>query len=389
MTVLVEKTNRETELVKWLDDFISNFRIEAAKLSQDERNAISNDTNYLAPCQVEVFWLEQPEFQVIVLSKFKDRSDKEVIVNGPYKGYEFIDKVENILKDSRWTKELPKNAPYVVLSQRDTFADVMLGILASDIPWISSTVFDKLERPSPLGGQAISLECWVGLFAGNINQCNQESMITEILKGAKSRVATAVKPIETRSQVASEEVDVTVGYFYPPIVVGEIPEPRTVRQYLARGRLIFTMGMRKVIEGTVGNYHLPLTKDGMMAVTTTNTSLAVRIFNLVLGLALLDGFDARAIRESETGQGRIDGTSHDLRSWGMSGSGPRTPIFYRLSEQDMSYSRTPIPEDRLSRIMERANRLFVHPQKTDELILWLESSTHFNDGEYAPSFVII
>src|SRR5438445_6024721 len=102
MSLQITQTDPAKGLWDWYDDFITKFRLEAAKLSDAERNKISNTDNYLEPCQIEVFWLEQPEFQTIICSRFADRPDREITINGPFKGYEFIEEVDKVLREPRW-----------------------------------------------------------------------------------------------------------------------------------------------------------------------------------------------------------------------------------------------------------------------------------------------
>ena len=141
-------------LSQWFDTLMTRFRLEATKLSEDERKKISNTDNYLEPCQIEVFWLEQPEFQIIISSRFADRPDKEIIINGPFKGYEFIERVEEVLKQPRWTKPLPKSAPFVVGSERETLADVMYGIMLNNIRQVSASLFRKDPTAEPFWGSS-------------------------------------------------------------------------------------------------------------------------------------------------------------------------------------------------------------------------------------------
>ncbi len=386
MSLQVTETDPVKALSQWFDGFITLFRLEAARLSDAERKGISNTDDYLEPCQIEVFWLEQPEFQTIISSRFADRPDKQIIINGPFKGYEFIDKVDEVLKEPRWTKPIPQSAPYVVTSRRDTLADRMYGIMFNQIRQISSTTFSKVQRPTAFGGTMLTIESWASLFAGNVAETDQSATVDRILEAARTRAQSALLQPRLQPPTPVKEIEATIGYFYPPITVGPLPEPKSLREFL-HGTQNFLL-MKKALEGNVGNERIVFTKGGLMAVTTSKKPLAIRIFNVISALTLLDGFQVQAIRESETGQGTLEAETLELRSWGMSGSTPRIEqrMFERFSF--LRYPRVPIPEDTLSKIVERADKILEHHEKADELILWLESNTHLQDAEYAPSFVI-
>jgi len=390
MPLQLTQTAPSKGLAQWYDSFITNFRVEAAKLTDDEKNKISNTDNYLEPCQIEVFWLERPEFQTIISSRFADRPDREIIINGPFKSYEFIEEVDKVLREPRWNKLLPQSAPYTVSSKRSTLANVMYGIMSNQIRQINSTVFSNVQRPMSFGGTTLTMESWVALFAGNIAETDPLASIDRILDAAKVQAQSALSLPEPQSpSLSPKEIQATIGYFYPPITVGTLPEPKNLREFVF-GAPSFLL-MNKALQGKVGSEQIVFTKDGLMAVTTNKKPLAIRIFNTISALTLLEGFWAQAIRESETGQGTLEAGTLELRSWGMSGSTPRSMLLEQSMFERFSffrYPRIPIPEDTLSRIVEKADKILKHPEKTDELILWLESNTHFQDAEYAPSFVI-
>ncbi len=392
MSLQTVEIDLSRELSQWFDGLITRFRLEASELSDDQRKRLPNTNNYLEPCQVEVFWLEQPEYQTIISSNFADRPDKEIIINGPYKGYEFIDKVDAVLREPRWTKPLPGTAPYVVVSNRNTLADVMYGVIANQLRQITASVFTNIGGPGPAGGQILTNESWAGLFIGNIAKTNPSVMVEQILTAARMQAQPTVEQAPSQPPAEVQEIHATIGYLYPPITIGSMPEPQSLREFLNPGIHFFSM-MKTVVEGTVGGEHIVFTKDGLMAVTTIKKQVAVRIFNIVSALILLEGsVAAQAIRESEIGHGTLDPATLELRGWGISGSvTPRTMLLQERMYRRLSFFQDPrqsISENILSEIIEKAHKILDHPKKADELILWLESNTHFQDGEFASSFVI-
>lgn len=362
-------------------------------MSEQERKRIPNTDNYLQPCQVEVFWLEEPEFQSIIISNFPDRPDLEIIVNGPFKGYEFVEKVDKVLEESRWNRPAAANSPYVVASRRDTIADLMYGIMFAQIRQISASLFTNIQRPMPLGGQMLTSQSWVSLFAGNIAQTDQKGTIEKMFASLKAQAAAAaLQPTPNiqppTSLVPFNEIQATVAFVYPPITVGKLPEPHSLGDYV-RGFPFFDL-MKKALECKLGNERIVFTKDGLMAITTSNKHLAIRTFNVISAVMLLEGIPAQVVRESEAGQGSFDSATLDLRSWGWAGTGPRATLAQqRMFERSwFQYGRTPVEEQKLSKIVETADRIMKHPNLADELILWLEASTHFQDSEYAQSFIV-
>ena len=75
LTVL-EQSARQESLKQWYLKYVDYFRKECEKLSVDEKKSIGNTNNFLNPCQIEVFWITDPDYQLIVQSNFSDRPDK-------------------------------------------------------------------------------------------------------------------------------------------------------------------------------------------------------------------------------------------------------------------------------------------------------------------------
>ena len=168
-------------------------------------------------------------------------------------------------------------------------------------------------------------------------------------------------------------------------MVGSPLQPKNLREFLSGMHFFLT---QKGFEGKVGGERIVFTKDGLMAVTTNNKHLAIRIFNVVSALALLEGIPSQTIRESETGQGQLN-PDFEIMGWSMNISTPRTMLLReRFGERMMFSPRTAVVEDKLSKVVRRANRILSHPDKVDELTFWLESNTHMQDSEYAQSFTI-
>ena len=111
LTVL-ERVTRQESLRQWYLKYIDYFRKEYAKLSSNEKQNMNNTNNFLNPCQIEVFWITDPDYQLIIQSNFSDRPDKEIIINGPYKPHEFYSNVISILKEKRWGRNVTEKLPY-------------------------------------------------------------------------------------------------------------------------------------------------------------------------------------------------------------------------------------------------------------------------------------
>ena len=67
---------------------------------------MSNLDNLSTPCQLELIWFQSPDVQYLIVTRFEDRKDSEVIVHGPFPTYDAFDHLEQILQLPRWVEFL-------------------------------------------------------------------------------------------------------------------------------------------------------------------------------------------------------------------------------------------------------------------------------------------
>src|SRR5665648_403622 len=107
-----KKDEKIQKLEKWCQDLIDNFRTAYEKLDEFEQKQICASVNYSAPCQIEIFWALEPEYQLFVHSHNADRPDKEIKINGPFKAPELNKEVIKIIDEARWKKRIPHQENY-------------------------------------------------------------------------------------------------------------------------------------------------------------------------------------------------------------------------------------------------------------------------------------
>ncbi len=129
-----------------------------------------------------------------------------------------------------------------------------------------------------------------------------------------------------------------------------------------------------------------MNKTGRVFVAERNKEQALRILNLIMAVGTLRGIDLYAVREHELGEAQynkekkeVGGHSYALSSIRMMQSSlpGRSPYF-----------GTEIDPKRLQEAIMEAEKLYPNLKAVEELRLFIESFTHFNDSEYAQSFVL-
>ena len=377
----------------WLEELIDTFRQEAQQqLTEAQIASVGKSGNYLAPCQIEIIWIANPEFQIVVVSNFLDRKDKEIIINGPFQGHEVIDAIDNLLKEPRWTKPLPVTGgqapllPYPVeFTNQLTLAEVFSGVLYGDIETIKESFLQRVKRPSEFGGFPLGNEAFVWLIAGNISDMPKNKFIDDFIRQAKFEPPTQQPtPSPTLPQIRC-----TAAYVYPPIRIGAPPKPMNFGEF-SSGMYMYRFG-QVAFETKFDNYRMIITKDGLIAITGDNRELALRIFNVVFGTAELCGIPAQAVRESEIGAITFDEATMATMTYSMPMRTLRSmPILERRGQRFsfMSTLRRVVTEDKISEVVGKAQRIYQHLDKSEELSFFLQALTHLEDTEFAQSFTM-
>lgn len=377
----------------WLEDLIDKFRQEAQQqLTEVQIARVGWSGNYLAPCQIEIIWIAEPEFQIVVVSNFLDRKDKEIVINGPFEGHELIDAIDSLLKEPRWTKPLPVAKgqapllpyPVVEFTTQPTLAEVLSGVLYGDLETIKDSFLQRVKRPAEFGGFRLCDEAFVWLIAGKISDLPKDKIIGDFIRQAKFEPSTLQStPIPTLPQVRC-----LATYVYPPIRIGVPPKPTNFGEFFS-GVYMYRFG-QKAFETKFDNYRIIITKDGLIAITVDNRELALRIFNVIFGTAELCGVPAQAVRESEIGAITFDEATMTTMTYSMPMRTLRSmPILERRGQRLSFMSlRRVVTEDTFSEIIGKAERIYQHLDKSDELSFFLQALTHLEDTEFAQSFTM-
>ena len=180
---LLQKISKADDLKQWYLNYIDYFRKEYEKLPADEKKGVNSTNNFLNSCQIESFWLANPDYQLMVLSNFSDRSDKEIIINGPYEPSEFYSKIIPILKEERWMRKVKENLPREY-EQFDTFGERM----ALEIHRFVETSKICTFKPERSIRELLRMEIedtWIHLYAGNVGELDHVQEINQLIHAIK------------------------------------------------------------------------------------------------------------------------------------------------------------------------------------------------------------
>lgn len=217
----VSDINKVEKLKNWYSQYIDHFRNEYEKLSIEEKQCVSNSKNFLKPCQIEVFWIKEPSFQLIIQSNFKDRPDKEIIINGPFNTQEFFEKIRPILNEPRWQGKIERDITFP--DSHDTYAEMLASHIHFFVENFKRFLFGHLSGSRYSMGQALE-NLWAQHYIGNIGESDYktdvEQIIIEIKDEAKRRESRKNEIIQP-SPPQEQKWDGYGVHLFPPVIIGK------------------------------------------------------------------------------------------------------------------------------------------------------------------------
>ncbi len=393
-------------LREWFLRLICEFRREYNKLLRTRKSiSLLGCFDYRSPCQVEVFWMEYPEIQFYVVTHDMDRSDKEIIINGPYENDEFLDRVEEIIKEPRWQKEVFVNGIKRKLSKEFEYA--IRSFVHDLVEYVFRPVSFYKNLPIP-----IEYTKFISMHWGNICNINPKEIVEYIFYEDLTFLGgtlVTIRPYEDKREKVSEKLskqeieenkdeDVRSRefstYFYPPIWVSGFPKLSFKEKVLS----LYVPWEDKVLEVKISDESDPLIvfyRDGYFKINVDKRSEAIKLSNIIMGTALLQDFDAFAVRESDIVSESAPSSVFDevikFTPYGVTYRLALSKVSFSLIDFEKRYEEIrKISIQDIINILDKA--LLIYFNACDEdieyLLLLLESYTHLMHAEYAQSFTI-
>lgn len=369
----------------WLRKFITEFRKRSGKLSETERSKISNLDDFFPPCQVLFLWFPNISRQYLICTHDSSRKDMEIQIEGPIPTYEVIDRMDSILKSSKWNRELSGKEKTYVYDKTITFLRILEDSFLNIIGEIRSHLFKKPATTSLVGGKMMLISrdfSW--RIEGNIAGIDKTKMVDKIFEEAKQEAARA-KSKPPAPPPPKPIIKSCVSYFYPPIWVGK-PPSKTFKQKAHRS---FIFPTEKALNLEYKGRIVIINKDGLIAIGEEDIPKATRMLNEIMATFLLMGFEASAVRELEVGTATIDSQSLTVTSWGTRTDTLRGQLAYPFRpQQQMLENRFDVGKEDLIRVIRQAERISEDPDISDFLTFFLEAHTHLKNSEYSQSFIL-
>lgn len=357
----------------WLIEFVDRFREQMNSLSSEEQSAASRTLDdFSSPCQLVTVWAREPEFQILLFAHLIEVEDKTIEIYGPVENVRLIDCLESEVLNSPLVTKMGKEnvEAYIIntLRQLQRFYNPLHGTVKPQVDGKTRT------GDSPYG---------VGwLILGNLMGLNTEELINGCIKG----IASAAKPAITAPPPEEKVIVAGFGtYIYPPIWVGQIPEPKSLKEKIV-GTLLLKYSFERITTGMYKQHPFILTRDGYIAIGEKDRLKALELLNEIMSTLLVLGIPTYAIRESDLGEATFREKGASI-GWGAGGL--RASLFTeRLSMYPSLIEKTLVQEEKIAKATRWADILTSDARLKTLLLLYLETHTHFMNTEYKQALVM-
>ena len=384
-----EQIARQESLKQWYLKYVDRFREEYEKLSADEKKCMNNTNNFLSPCQIESFWLSDPDCQLVVQSNFDDRLDKEIIINGPYGSHEFHSKIIPILKEKRWVRKV-KEILLREYEQLDTLGERMALAIYKFVEMSKDYSFTSERRGhQALFGAAIE-GTWTSFHVGNVGELDHVQEINRLIQTIKQEAITRQKrgPISKEPAVLQNDKFTGFGvHMFPPIIIGSEPK-RSIEELVRNSSNRWLRN--KAFDIKINGKQIIVNEDGFIFVENNSKENALKILNLIMAYGAFYGFSLYAVREHELAQADYDAKNLTRVSVQWNFETRRAGLIDDSFnfQHNRLFRKTPMSLGIIQEILSNTEKLLVHEKLSENMRLLNEGLTHFTNFEFAPSFIM-
>jgi hypothetical protein len=370
----------------WLREFLTEFRRQSEKLSEDERAKIYKFDDFSSPCQILLLWFKDANAQFLIVTHDEDREDQEITVHGPVPTYEAVETLDSILKDPKWNIELSEEEKKL-LPETIQF-NPLEYLFFYIVNQLRELQFTKPVKAFICSKSVLSDNSFTWQVQGNIAELNHVELVNEIIEEARKEAEVARTKKEPS---APSPPTITIKgcgiYFHPPIWIGKLPR-KTFKQKML-GPLVFPM---KAMDLKYKGKIVVIKEDGFIAIGEENTSKATRMLNEIMATSLLLNFPALAVRELEVNETQIDPLTLDIRGGIMAMNSLRTQLAFSLWRPQLGVQpievRKEITKEELANIIQQAERITQDSEVADFLVFLLDAHTYLQNSEYMQSFIM-
>jgi len=379
------------EVEDWWISFIEDRRREVSP-------SFLTVQDYSSPCQVEVFWIEEPlEGQLIFVTRDREREDKEVIVNGPYSGENFIEKVSEVSKEERWQKEVPPQDFKTPPGQTPRREDVLASLISNLVGRLEQSIFTDFTTSGLrfLNKGRLWPQSSFRILTGNVvddtsfdvvelgeNEEEQDEDETETEETDESE-SKDENDDGSKEQVAEKQL-AGGGFIYPAVWVDEAPDRTFEEKVWDSGDFQFDV----VFEAELCDLDFQVRRDGLLSLMSDNGEEIQQILNTFFGIGILHRSRrwrtllGREIISAKYAEGEISSASYESST--PSGRNQLASP----ADQPPDHERGIVTTEAIERFIEITDIVYPIHSVRNRIILHLQAHTHLLDDELDASFAL-
>jgi len=377
------------ELRSWYISFIELFRTEYAKLSDNEKSHVPKTHNYNSKCQIEVFWLRQPNWQLIITSHFEDRLDMEITINGPYDSTVFQKNVTEIISQPKWNRSLYTETKNLPAGTSRLYSEFLANWFHQFIVNAKNAMFTEWKITEGFTQSVIMPESIIEHFFGNKGDFDHVAWVKKIIHDAKSQAEQSKIP--TKAEESAPQVTYPKGfgaYFFPPIIIGKMLKPTLSDRIDGVKNIDFPTFDKKAFTVKFGQILIIVAKDGFIGVCINNKEKTIKVLNTIMAVCELEGTEATPVREHELSDIDYNPDTADITGFSYSNTTIRNELFHGAQkEKILEYGRKEIDEDYFKKIIDKAAEIFENEIKSERIRILLDALTFMKNSEFSQAFI--
>lgn len=376
------------EVEEWWGSYIDKIR---------ERNGtlFHGMQDFSSPCQVEVFWLKEPlEGQSVIITHDRKRPDKEITINGPYKGENFIEKVATVSQEERWQQALPPQTFKTPPGRRPIREDALAHVISVLIDRLEESIFTSFSFSELrfLTGSRLWGNSSYHIMVGNVvdfdlpgEATSEESPVTSDENSQQDVDSEEDQNPESNEQ--DEELELQsagAGFIYPAVWVDKPPERSFQEKIWGSNFRENEVVYNKEI---LGDDFLAF-RDGLLAILSDDSDRILKLLNTLFGIGIFGKyFQWRSLqpREFISGHATVDGFSNSHAE--TSTPSGRNQLWHGETGPD-DHERGLIKSEIIDYFLKITEVVFPLEDLRERVTLHLQAHTHFSDDEYTASFLL-
>ena len=372
------------KLKEWYENFIELFRSEFSKLSDKEKEHISNQHDCHAPYQVEIFWLKEPKLQLIVETHFENMPDRQVIVNGPYDSAVFQDKIRDVLNNPRWDVPIQENS----LSTPKYYKDILASHLHLFVKTAKEMTFTDWKKSSGYYKMYCTKYCTITYYHGNKSDSNCYDYVQYIINKTRQQLESPpITPTNSKTSPSIAHPKGFAAHIFPPIIIGKRTR-HTVDEILQgiKSTTIF-WSEKALFEIIFDDVWVLVKKESFIVLCTDNKTKALEILNTVMMVLAFEDLDACIVRERDLSDIEYDSNTRRIVSVSSSEDASRNELLEEIPDETAEYKTRYVELERMEEIFEKASTIYRDRSIAENLVDLLYAITHIKNNEFFQSFV--